>query len=275
MELMSIGEFARRSHLSPKALRLYHRVGLLAPAEVDTGSGYRRYRVDQLEQARLVASLRQLGVPLTEIAAIVHLGPQQAAERVRAFWNGAEVEHAVRRELVGMVVDHLKGARTVMIDVKTRQVPSRTVLCVKRTVEGLDGAWAFGKEFVALLREHRLPSLAGRAGATYCIWWGEVNDDSDGPLEWCRPVPEDRAEALVGELPQLTLRTEPAHDEAYVPLEPVAPTSAAQWQLVWESLRAWGLEHHVEPSDLGIRITYLATGVEGAGPDCDVAVPYR
>ncbi len=39
--LASIGESARRSRLSPKALRLYNRLGLLPPAQVDPDSGYR------------------------------------------------------------------------------------------------------------------------------------------------------------------------------------------------------------------------------------------
>ena len=38
---MSIGEFAGRSRLSPKALRLYDELGLLPPAQVDDSSGYR------------------------------------------------------------------------------------------------------------------------------------------------------------------------------------------------------------------------------------------
>lgn len=61
---MSIGEFARRSRLSAKALRLYDEVGLLVPARVDDLSGYRFYEDAQLDQARLIAALRQLGVPL-------------------------------------------------------------------------------------------------------------------------------------------------------------------------------------------------------------------
>jgi PPM family protein phosphatase len=36
---MSIGDFARRSRLSPKALRLYDEIGLLAPSRVDELSG--------------------------------------------------------------------------------------------------------------------------------------------------------------------------------------------------------------------------------------------
>ena len=53
MELMSIGEFARRSRLSQKALRLYDELGLLPPARVDPDSGYRSYGAGQLEQLAL------------------------------------------------------------------------------------------------------------------------------------------------------------------------------------------------------------------------------
>jgi PPM family protein phosphatase len=64
MSLMGIGEFAELSWLSPRALRLYDELGLLPPARVDPDSGYRWYAPAQLERARLVASLRQLDIPL-------------------------------------------------------------------------------------------------------------------------------------------------------------------------------------------------------------------
>ncbi len=62
--LLTIGVFARRSRLSMKALRLYDRLGLLRPADVDPESGYRRYRESQLVTARLVVMLRRLDMPL-------------------------------------------------------------------------------------------------------------------------------------------------------------------------------------------------------------------
>ncbi|MGH2595674.1 MAG: MerR family DNA-binding transcriptional regulator, partial [Actinomycetota bacterium] len=43
MEEIGIGEFARRSRLSLKALRLYDELGVLVPSRVDQGSGYRYY----------------------------------------------------------------------------------------------------------------------------------------------------------------------------------------------------------------------------------------
>ena len=87
---MSIGEFARRSRPSAKALRLYDELGLLPPARVDEDSGYRFYEPGQLKQARLIAALRQLQIPLAEIKAIVPLEPVQAAERVRELWAATE-----------------------------------------------------------------------------------------------------------------------------------------------------------------------------------------
>jgi len=105
VDLMGIGEFARLSRLSPKALRLYDELGLLPPAQVDPDSGYRWYAAGQLDNARLVASLRQIGVPLAQIQLILSLEPEAAAAQVGAYWSGAEADHAGRRDLVGYLVD--------------------------------------------------------------------------------------------------------------------------------------------------------------------------
>ena len=75
--LVTIGEFSRLSHLTTKALRHYHDVGLLSPALIDS-SGYRRYAPEQVQQAQLVRRLRLLDMPVPEIAtvlAIVEVGP--------------------------------------------------------------------------------------------------------------------------------------------------------------------------------------------------------
>jgi protein phosphatase len=100
MEVLSIGEFARLSRLSPRALRLYDELGLLPPTRVDAESGYRWYSEVQLAQARLVASLRQVGVPLAEIGAVLGAGAPEAAGRIAAYWAEAEAEHAAVRDLL-------------------------------------------------------------------------------------------------------------------------------------------------------------------------------
>jgi DNA-binding transcriptional MerR regulator len=276
-DLMSIGEFARYSRLSPKALRLYDELGLLEPARVDEDSGYRYYSASQLERARLIAAFRQLQIPLAEIKSIVDLEPDAAAARITEHWNAIETQHTARRDLARYLIDRMQGKRHAMYEVATRDIPARSVLSVKRSVQGTDGTWAFGKEFISILRNHNLPRMDGRAGAFYCIWWGEVNDDSDGPLEWCRPVPTDQAEQLAVDVPELVLRTEPAHREAFIQLGRFGQIEPAQWPLITQSLLDWVQEHTAQPIDLGARLTYLADAtvpeLETKGPDCDFALP--
>ena len=60
---MSIGDFARATHLGVKALRHYHEEGLLEPAEVDPFSGYRRYDGDSSRWRT------EIGWPIFETAA--------------------------------------------------------------------------------------------------------------------------------------------------------------------------------------------------------------
>jgi DNA-binding transcriptional MerR regulator len=276
MEYLSIGEFAGLSRLSPKALRLYDQLELLLPARVDSDSGYRFYELGQVERARLISSLRQIGVPLAEIKLIVDLEPETAAEHVIEFWAGIESEHSHRRELAGLLVDRLNGTSRTMYEVATREIPERSVLCLKRNVDG-EQVWAFGKEFIGLLKRRPLPSAApGRAGAMFLIFWGEVNEDSDGPVEFCRPVPADEADALAAHFPELVLRTEPAHEEAFVPIG-ATEISGAEWQLVAQTLEAWVRDHHRQPSNLGVRLTYLyePPRTPDSRPDIDFAIPLR
>jgi len=117
VELLTIGAFAQASRLSPKALRLYDSLGLLTPAHVDEVSGYRFYRPDQLERARLVAWLRRLGMPLARIGAVCDLAadaPDQAAGQIAAYWAETEAELTSRRALAAHLISYLSGEETTM-----------------------------------------------------------------------------------------------------------------------------------------------------------------
>jgi len=62
-----IGEFSNLSGVSTKTLRFYDEIGLLRPASVDSRTGYRHYRPEQLEEVASILSLKQLGVSLAEV----------------------------------------------------------------------------------------------------------------------------------------------------------------------------------------------------------------
>jgi DNA-binding transcriptional MerR regulator len=92
---ISVGEFARRSRPSLKALRLYDELGVLLPARVDQASGYRYYHTAQLDEARLVVMLRRLQLPLAVIKELLARDPADAATRIAEHWRGAEA-HTTR-----------------------------------------------------------------------------------------------------------------------------------------------------------------------------------
>src|SRR5215510_1494545 len=68
---LSIGDFSLMTHLSIKALRYYHQVGLLEPAEVNPHTGYRSYSVEQLPTAQIIQRFRDLGMPIDEVKAVL------------------------------------------------------------------------------------------------------------------------------------------------------------------------------------------------------------
>jgi serine/threonine protein phosphatase PrpC len=115
-QLMTSGEFARVSRLSRKALRLYDELGLLRPVQTDPDSGYRLYAPAQLEQARLVAWLRRLGMPLARIRSVSALPPAEAAAELREYRDRADADHQARGELAAFLIDYLSGRTTAMQD---------------------------------------------------------------------------------------------------------------------------------------------------------------
>ncbi|RPI23188.1 MAG: MerR family transcriptional regulator [Actinobacteria bacterium] len=69
--MFRIGEFARLGGVSAKALRNYDLRGIFGPAWVDPRSGYRYYSPAQLPELRRVIALKDLGLPLAEVAELL------------------------------------------------------------------------------------------------------------------------------------------------------------------------------------------------------------
>lgn len=72
--MMTIGEFAALTGLTPKALRHYDSKGILSPAAVDPRSGYRGYAFGQLRAAGLIGVLRAADLPLAVVSEALTAG---------------------------------------------------------------------------------------------------------------------------------------------------------------------------------------------------------
>ncbi|MET9463079.1 hypothetical protein ABZY05_50410 [Streptomyces canus] len=103
-----------------------------------------------------------------------------------------------------------------------------------------------------------------------------MSGDSDGPVECCWPVPDDQADEIAARFPDLTLRTEPAHQEAFVRQEgPGRWGSGTQVEIAIETLFAWASEQQRQPFG-GVRSALIPNPADqGAGPDCAFAVSLR
>ncbi|MCM2397017.1 MerR family transcriptional regulator [Rhizobium sp. S95] len=78
---LNSAEAARRLGISPKALRLYERHGLITPDR--TAAGWRTYGPEEMKRAGAVVALRSLGVSLAEAATILN-GDGDVLDRVLA-----------------------------------------------------------------------------------------------------------------------------------------------------------------------------------------------
>jgi DNA-binding transcriptional MerR regulator len=262
--LLTIGEFARRSRLSIRALRLYDRMGLLRPAEVVTETGYRRYASRQLYAARLIALLRRLDMPLSQIAEIVHAAAPDGAALLGEYWTDVERRLAAQRDLADRLVRGLAGETPAPAAwaVAERDVPEQTVLTEQRYVTSAELRWI-------LEASARLTAVAARhggpAGPRFVIFHGEVTEDADGPVEVCVPVPPG--------LNEVAVRREPAHREAYVPVVK-GHFEPPQIYSVYDAVHRWVRSRGLRETG-GAREVYGYP--EAAAPDayvCDVAVPY-
>lgn len=65
--MFSIGQFSTITKITVKALRHYHELGLLLPDYIDDETGYRYYKQDAIERARLIGLLKEIEFPLSEI----------------------------------------------------------------------------------------------------------------------------------------------------------------------------------------------------------------
>lgn len=69
--MFSIGDFARLGLVSTRMLRHYDAIGLLRPAHVDPGTGYRSYQAGQLARLNRVVALKDLGFTLEQVRSIL------------------------------------------------------------------------------------------------------------------------------------------------------------------------------------------------------------
>ena len=108
---LTVGDFSRITHLSVKTLRHYHEVGLLEPATVNPGTGYRYYCAAQVPTAQVIRRLRDLEMPVSQVKAVLDAPDAPARNALIAAHLGRlEAELAQTRAAVELAVIGHRGS---------------------------------------------------------------------------------------------------------------------------------------------------------------------
>lgn len=190
-DLIPIGRFGQATRLSPRALRLYDERGLLIPARVDADSGYRFYRVEQVERGRTIGLLRAAGMPLEQIRDFL---ADPSAARLDAFEAALGEELDRRRRVLAYLRWSLAPKEENMFDVQTKNVPEQAYVS-RTTRTRVDGLERFIVDTIdELARE------VERTGPPFVVYHGPVNEQEDGPVEVCVPTAAGDRAVLAGEV---------------------------------------------------------------------------
>jgi DNA-binding transcriptional MerR regulator len=185
--LLNIGDFSRMTHLSVKALRHYHDVGVLVPATIDPFTGYRSYDTSQVPAAQVIRRLRDLNMPLDQIRAV--LGAPDVGTR-----NSEIASHLDRMERqLQQTEAAVLGLRALLAGpasrtaVEVRTIPAVTALAVREMVTPAS-APAWGTDAYHSLAAALAAAGLSPAGSPGALFPAEFFEAERGELTLFIPV---------------------------------------------------------------------------------------
>jgi Predicted transcriptional regulators len=187
----SIGEVARASGVTVRALRHYDEIGLLSASE-RTASGHRRYTGSDVRRLYRVRALRALGVPLEEIAGVLSDPAGDLAamrDLLTAQLRGLEA-HAVRIE---QLTHRLRGL--------LEQIDGASMPDADQFMTTLEMISVFETSFTAEQREQlaqRRAELGPAAIEAAKTEWAGLVEELLRHVQDGTPVDDQRVRALVG-----------------------------------------------------------------------------
>lgn len=139
--LLTVGEFAKLTGLTTRALRWYDRKGLLHPDVVDPQTGYRFYQRRQAERAERVRLLRALDMPLDEVRRVLEEPDRERAKaRIAAYRQQVESRIKAYREAL-VALEALEAQALSPYRVQVKLAPTVHVVLERHmvTLANIDG----------------------------------------------------------------------------------------------------------------------------------------
>ena len=163
--LLTIGEFSRMTHLSVKALRHYHDMGVLEPAAIDPFTGYRSYDATQVVPAQVIRRLRDLGMPLDSIRSVLIAPDLETRNREIAAHLGRMERQLAQTQASVAGLRALLAGPVARPTVEYRKIPAVTALAVAQVVSAADLA-TWGSDALGALSDALATDGVAPGGAT-------------------------------------------------------------------------------------------------------------
>jgi DNA-binding transcriptional MerR regulator len=112
--MFKIGDFSKLGQVSTRMLRHYDKLGLLVPSQTDHWTGYRYYTIEQLPRLHRVIALKELGLSLEQIGALLEKGDDLPVDQLRGMLLLRQSE--LQREL------QEQQMRLVEVEARLRQI---------------------------------------------------------------------------------------------------------------------------------------------------------
>jgi hypothetical protein len=130
-------------------------------------------------------------------------------QAIKAYWREVETDVSSRGKLLNYLVSYLEGKGNTMYNVDTRDVPEHKVATLQGNVLAKDLPGFMG-DAMSAIHDHLTEANCKAGGACFVVYPGEVNEDSDGPVEVCLPFT-----GTLEPVGDMRVRLEPAHQEAF------------------------------------------------------------
>ncbi len=192
--MLKIGEFSKLGRVPVSALRYYADLGLLPPAEVDALTGYRYYSLEQLPRLYRILALRDLGLALEQIGALLReaLSPEQLQGMLRLRQNELAqqiVEEQARLTRVAARLRQIEQEGTMSeYDVVLKEVEPQLVAGIRAVIPNYAAIGPLFDELYAYLGRHGVGGLA--VGFDHNAEYKEHDPEMEAAVYLAAPVSE-------------------------------------------------------------------------------------
>ncbi len=191
--MLRISDFAQLSRISPKALRLYDRLGLLKPIQVDQDNGYRFYSAAQLPRLNRILVLKSLGFSLEQIAQL--LDEQITPETMRTLLRLKQIEieqrladDRSRLQQIEFRLHELEQEGKMTYDVILKPVEAQLVAATTGMIPNYDDCGPVLNRLFDQVYAYCQQQGVKRYGAGISIYHDTKLRDHDLPVETALPI---------------------------------------------------------------------------------------